>query len=154
MADENNKGFDAANFLDNYREDIATPVRKHKKPPVRQPENEPPAPEVETPPPKPQSASVKATSKTDPPPPDKKAEATSDEDAYTNEYLVERVPIGFSKSGWQVAVSKEHHDKIVKIIAILGERLTFGGFVDNILRKHFEENNDVIRGLISKNTDF
>ena len=25
MADENSKGFDAANFLDNYREDIATP---------------------------------------------------------------------------------------------------------------------------------
>ena len=64
------------------------------------------------------------------------------------------MPIGFSKSGWQVAVSKEHHDKIVKIIAILGDRLTFGGFVDNILRKHFEENYDVIRQLISKNTDF
>lgn len=154
MADESNKGFDAANFLDNYREDIATPVRKPKKQPVRQPENDAPEPEVETPPPKLKSASVKATSKTDAPLPDKEAEATSDEDAYTNEYLVERVPIGFSKSGWQVAVSKEHHDKIVKIIAILGERLTFGGFVDNILRKHFEENNDVIRRLISKNTDF
>lgn len=154
MADESNKGFDAANFLDNYREDIATPVRKPKKQPVRQPENEPPAPEVETPPPKPKNASVKSTAKTDAPPPDKEADTISDEDAYTNEYLVERVPIGFSKSGWQVAVSKEHHDKIAKIIAILGERLTFGGFVDNILRKHFEENNDVIRRLISKNTDF
>lgn len=154
MADESNKGFDAANFLDNYREDIATPVRKPKKQPVRQPENEPPAPEIETPPPKPKSASAKATAKTDAPSPDKEADAISDEDAYTKEYLVERVPIGFSKSGWQVAVSKEHHDKIVKIIAILGERLTFGGFVDNILRKHFEENYDVIRRLISKNTDF
>lgn len=150
MADESNKGFDAANFLDNYREDIATPVRKSKKQPVRQPENEPPVPEVETPPPKPKGASVKATTQKETP----SKEATSDEDAYTNEYLVERVPIGFSKSGWQVAVSKEHHDKIVKIIAILGERLTFGGFVDNILRKHFEENYDVIRRLISKNTDF
>lgn len=154
MADESNKGFDAANFLDNYREDIATPVRMPKKQPVRQPENEPPAPEVETPPPKPKNASVKAPAKTDSPPTDKKVDITSDEDAYTNEYLVERVPIGFSKSGWQVAVSKEHHDKIVKIIAILGERLTFGGFVDNILRKHFEDNYDVIRRLISKNTDF
>lgn len=154
MTDESNKGFDAANFLDNYREDIATPVRKPKKQPVRQPENEPPAPEVETPPPKPRGASVKTTAKTDTPPPDKKVDITSDEDDYTNEFLVERVPIGFSKSGWQVAVSKEHHDKIVKIIAILGERLTFGGFVDNILRKHFEENYDVIRRLISKNTDF
>lgn len=154
MADESTKGFDAANFLDNYRDDIATPVRKPKKQPLRQPENEPPEPEVETPPPKSKSGTVKATSKTDAPSSKGEIEATSDEEAYSNEYLVERVPIGFSKSGWQVAVSKEHHDKIVKIIAILGERLTFGGFVDNILRKHFEENNDVIRRLISKNTDF
>lgn len=154
MAEDSNKGFDAANFLDNYREDIATPVRKPKKQTVRQVENEPPEAEVETPPPKTKSVSDKAITKTDAPSPKGEPEATSDEDAYTNEYLVERVPIGFSKSGWQVAVSKEHHDKIVKIIAILGERLTFGGFVDNILRKHFEENNDVIRRLISKNTDF
>lgn len=154
MADDSMKGFDAANFLDNYREDIATPVRKPKKQPVRQPETEPPEPEVETPPPKSQSAPAKASSKTNTPSSRKEPDTTSDEDAYTNEYLVERVPIGFSKSGWQVAVSEHHHDKIVKIIAILGERLTFGGFVDNILRKHFEENKDVIRRLISKNTDF
>lgn len=150
MADESNKGFDAANFLDNYREDIATPIRKPKKQTVRQPETEPPEPEVETPTPKPKSGTAKATVQTDA----QSKEVTSDEDAYTNEFLIERVPIGFSKSGWQVAVSEHHHDKIVKIIAILGERLTFGGFVDNILRKHFEENKDVIRRLISKNTDF
>lgn len=143
MADDSKKGFDAANFLDNYREDIATPVRKSKKQPMRQPETEPPEPEVETPPPKQEPEKKKPDTR-----------ALSDEDIYTNEYLVERVPIGFSKSGWQVAVSEHHHDKIVKIIAILGERLTFGGFVDNILRKHFEENKDVIRRLISKNTDF
>lgn len=143
MADDSKKGFDAANFLDNYREDIATPVRKSKKQPMRQPETEPPEPEVETPPPKQEPENKKPDTR-----------ALSDEDIYTNEYLVERVPIGFSKSGWQVAVSEYHHDKIVKIIAILGERLTFGGFVDNILRKHFEENKDVIRRLISKNTDF
>lgn len=154
MADESNKGFDAANFLDNYREDIATPVRKPKKQPVRQPETEPPEPEVETPPPKPKSGTAKASKMPDATQSNNEAEVKSDEDAYTNEYLVERVPIGFSKSGWQVAVSEHHHDKIVKIIAILGERLTFGGFVDNILRKHFEENKDVIRRLISKNTDF
>ena len=154
MADESNKVFDAANFLDNYREDIATPVRKPKKQPVRQPANDAPEPEVETPPPKPKSESAKASLRADAPASDKEADITPDEEAYTNQYLVERVPIGFSKSGWQVAVSREHHDKIVKIIAILGERLTFGGFVDNILRKHFEENNDVIRRLISKNTDF
>ncbi|RXE60938.1 hypothetical protein ED375_12335 [Muribaculaceae bacterium Isolate-004 (NCI)] len=52
MADENSKGFDAANFLDNYREDIATPVRKTKKQGVQQPVIETPTPEVETPPPK------------------------------------------------------------------------------------------------------
>lgn len=154
MADESNTGFDAANFLNNYREDIATPVRKPKKQPVRQPDTEPPESDVETPPPKPQSVSAKALPKTNTPTSKKDSEDASDEDTYTNEYLVERVPIGFSKSGWQVAVSEHHHDKIVKIIAILGERLTFGGFVDNILRKHFEENKDVIRRLISKNTNF
>ena len=50
MADENSKGFDAANFLDNYREDIATPVRKTKKQAAQQPTVETPSPEVETPP--------------------------------------------------------------------------------------------------------
>ena len=154
MAEESNKGFDAANFLDNYREDIATPVRKPKKQTGRHPENEAPEPEVETPPPKPKSVAAKAKQTTDAPISKGEPETVSAEDAYKNEYLVERVPIGFSKSGWQVAVSEHHHDKIVKIIAILGERLTFGGFVDNILRKHFEENKDVIRWLISKNTDF
>lgn len=143
MADENSRGFDAANFLDNYREDIATPVRKPKKQTASKIQNDSPEPEVETSPPK------QEIKKKNPDTP-----VLSDEDIYTAEYLVERVPIGFSKSGWQVAVSEHHHDKIVKIIAILGERLTFGGFVANILRKHFEENKDVIRRLISKNTDF
>lgn len=150
MAEEKQKGFDAADFLDNYREDIATPVRKTKKQPVPQPSSDTPATEVETPPPK--------TERKPPSKPDASVDngvtAMSAEDIYVKEYLVERVPIGFSKSGWQVAVSEDHHDKIVKIIAILGERLTFGGFVDNILRKHFEENKETIRRLISKNTDF
>lgn len=152
MADENSKGFDAANFLDNYREDIATPVRKTKKQAAQQPTVETPSPEVETPPPKVcQDTVSKTRSATD----GKTSDSIlSQEDSYIQEFLVERVPIGFSKSAWQVAVSEAHHDKIVKIIAILGERLTFGGFVDNILRKHFDENKDIIRNLISKNTDF
>lgn len=151
MAEEKQSGFDAANFLDNYREDIATPVRKTKKQPSPQPVSETPASEVETPPPK-SEQKPESTPRIQ-----KKDDANSSESAednYAREYLVERVPIGFSKSGWQVAVSEDHHDKIAKIIAILGERLTFGGFVDNILRKHFEENKETIRRLISKNTDF
>lgn len=151
MAEEKQSGFDAANFLDNYREDIATPVRKTKKQPVPQPSSDTPATEVETPPPKSEQKpeSTPRISKKD-----DANSSESAEDNYAREYLVERVPIGFSKSGWQVAVSEDHHDKIAKIIAILGERLTFGGFVDNILRKHFEENKETIRRLISKNTDF
>lgn len=79
MAEESNKGFDAANFLDNYREDIATPVRKPKKQSARQPENEAPEPEVETPPPKPKSGTAKAKQTTEAPISNEESETVSAE---------------------------------------------------------------------------
>lgn len=154
MAERQNKGFDAANFLENYREDIATPVRRSKasdESPLAEesspPQNENPDDEQLS-----QTFSEIHTENnglTDMP----RIEET-DEYNFIQEYLVEHVPTGFSKSGCQIAVTKKHRDMIATIIALLGDRLTFGGYVDNVLRKHFEEHGDVIQRLIRKNTNF
>lgn len=154
MAEGNNKGFDAANFLENYREDIATPVRRSKTSDESPMAEESPPPQDEKPVEEKLSkhfSGIHTESKclTDMP----RIEET-DEYNFIQEYLVEHVPTGFSKSGCQIAVTKKHRDMIATIIALLGDRLTFGGYVDNVLRKHFEEHGDVIQRLIRKNTNF
>lgn len=153
MAENKSKGFDAANFLENYREDIATPVRK--------PESSDGSPIAEESPPletdhqAEESWGASEQEVNDNVIPSEiPQEANSDDYDFIQEYLVDRVPIGFSKSGCQIAVTKKHRDRIATIIAILGDRLTFGGYVDNVLRRHFEEYGDVIQRLIKKNTNF
>ncbi|MEZ3591362.1 MAG: DUF3408 domain-containing protein [Muribaculaceae bacterium] len=156
MAEDKNKGFDAANFLENYREDIATPIRQPKSSGDSQSGGESPPPKTEIPTEdKPHLSETEVLA-------DNNGladmtridEPESDEYDFIQEYLVEHVPIGFSKSGCQIAVTKKHRDMIATIIALLGDRLTFGGYVDNVLRKHFEEYGDVIQRLIKKNTNF
>lgn len=148
------KKFDPGAFLDNYEDNVSASIRKpkSKQNPVDETLSSPVEAETLSQQEAPSTSSLPKNSKQrgaivknlgEP-------EFTDAESEFMMDYLIERVPMRFSKTGKQVAVSHEYHKKIMKILAILGDNLTFGGYVDNVLRKHFEECDPIIRSIINK----
>lgn len=142
MSEEKKPGFDAESFLANYP--TGSPgTRKSKK----QPETPPPEPqEIEPIPPKQVARETISTSS---------VEYLSDKEAaYKRDFIEARAPIGFSKSTKHVGISETYHNKINMILAATGKSNTIGGYIDNVLKKHFEDLTPVIIGLLDKNRQF
>lgn len=159
MAKEKKQGFDAEGFLENYRKDIVTPIRSSQEavPTESPPENIDAAIEIpdsvseQVPTPKQRRKTLKTEI-------EKRSDVKSGiefserEVDFIDEFLIERPSSGYSKSGKQVAISKEFHNKISVITTLIGDGITFGGYVENILRKHFDEYENVIKCLLSKSS--
>lgn len=154
MSNEKKKKFDPDAFLHNYEDNVSASIRKPKSKQTPAAETESTSVQTKTLPPQeaPSPASLPQNNKQrvsivenlgEP-------EFTDAEGEFMMDYLIERVPMRFSKTGKQVSVSHEYHKKIMKILAILGDNLTFGGYVDNVLRKHFENCDPIIRSIINK----
>lgn len=80
---------------------------------------------------------------------------SDEESIYLKTFVVERVPPRFSKTGKQVAISPDIHAKIMKIITIFGQgEMTIGGYLDNVIRKHFEDLTPLIQSLLDKHNKF
>jgi hypothetical protein len=53
-----------------------------------------------------------------------------------------------------VYISREIHKRISRIVSVLAKHeLTVGGYIDLILEKHLEENQEEINGLLRKEID-
>lgn len=149
MAEEKKNGFSAEGFLSSYP-DASTPrTGKAKKP------SEAPLRDAPDPPPKPkrESEEIKDFRKTFNV--ESVIEISKEENSYLNMFVVERVPPRFSKTGKQVAISSDFHTKIMKIITIFGKgEMTIGGYLDNVIRKHFEDLTPLIQSLLDKHNKF
>lgn len=144
MSEERNKGFDAEDFLANYPNASSSGVRRNKKRPEIPPPETPPE---ETEPPN--NESIRETLRKEP-----TEGLTKAESAYKRDYIDARAPIGFSKSTKHVGISETYHNKINMILAATGKSNTIGGYIDNVLKKHFEDLTPVIIGLLDKNRQF
>lgn len=71
-----------------------------------------------------------------------------------NEYLerfikTSRTP---ARSGKMVYVRKEYHDRIMRILHVIGKGgLSISGYIDHVLTWHFSEYEEAIRKLYKKN---
>jgi hypothetical protein len=63
------------------------------------------------------------------------------------------VPAGISaRTGKSVYLRKAHHDKIMKIIQVIGNNeTTIFSYIDNVLKHHLETYQDEIKELYDKN---
>ena len=56
-----------------------------------------------------------------------------------------------ARSGKLVYVRKEYHDRILRIIRVIGkDKLSLFGYIDHVLTQHFEEYEEVIKKLYKK----
>jgi len=148
MAEEKQKSFSAEGFLSSYPDTSTPRAGKSKK------STETPVTDIPDPPPKVKKDEIKGMREvlngekmsTD---------LSTEEENYLVTYVTERVPPRFSKNGKQVAISQDFHNKIMKIIAIFGKgEMTIGGYLDNVIRKHFEDLTPLIQTLLDKNNKF
>lgn len=150
MAEEKTGGFSAEKFLDSYP-DAATPrsnkIKKTRDTPVSDIPEPPPKNEVK--PQKLQEARQTYSQAT------QVEEFSEQERQYLSDFVTERVPVRFSKTGKQVAISQNFHNKIMRIITIFGNGdMTIGGYLDNIIRKHFEEFTPLIQSMLDQRNKF
>lgn len=155
MEEEMNTGFDAANFLDNYREDAAPNIRKSKKK-ADASSNADTSKASDEKPKEPLTPSERRNAL-------KKEVVTVDdtfarpnispeEKSYLDEYLTERICPGFARQGKQTPIAIEFHTKINALRVLHGKGITVGGYVNNILADHFKKFEDVINSLMVKSS--
>lgn len=131
---------DAGSIINSVRPDI---------PPAPIPK--PPAPVTEEPP---QVEKPEEVKKPGPVPPPKTREVSrSKKNESEEEYLelfIREVEMA-ARSGKLVYVRKEYHDRILRIIRVIGkDKLSLFGYIDHVLTQHFEEYEEVIKKLYKK----
>lgn len=59
-----------------------------------------------------------------------------------------------ARTGKSVYIRKAHHDKIVKIVQVIGKnQVSLFSYIDNVLKHHFETFQDEITELYDKNNE-
>lgn len=149
----NGKKFDPQKFLDEYEDNISESIKRtnaaaRKKEvqelPPEETNSEPPSQIQEKPEPEKKEAKRR-----------KKYRRLESDDAeisaYIENFLVERIEPGFAKNGCQVFIDPEFHNKIMLIKTLLCRNLTFGGYIHNVLKKHFEDLDETINKMFIEN---
>lgn len=112
----------------------------------------PPAPIPEPPTAIPKEVQQKEKAKETPPPKTKEVSRSKkgeSEEEYW-ELFIREVEMA-ARSGKLVYVRKEYHDRILRIIRVIGkDKLSLFGYIDHVLTQHFDEYEDVIKKLYKK----
>jgi hypothetical protein len=59
-----------------------------------------------------------------------------------------------ARTGKSVYIRKDHHDKIMKIVQVIGKnQVSLFSYIDNVLKHHFETFQDEITELYNKNNE-
>lgn len=140
MAKKLHVDVDAGSIINSVRPDI--PPAPIPKPPVPVPE------ELQ------QEEKPEEIKKAEPAPPPKTKEVSrSKKNESEEEYLelfIREVEMS-ARSGKLVYVRKDYHDRILRIIRVIGkDKLSLFGYIDHVLTQHFEEYEEVIKKLYKK----
>ena len=81
---------------------------------------------------------------------DSRKEAKSLEDEYLELFI--RNAATAARDGKLTYVRKEYHDRIMKIIQVIGKNgLSLAGYIDHVLTQHFEQYEEAVKKLYKKN---
>jgi hypothetical protein len=141
MAKKLQVNVDAGDIIDSFRPELP-PAFPHDA-------QEPPAREAV--PPEPQEERKTPSSR----PKEKKAPACVPQEAPATESeylgLFIRDPEMSARSGKLVYVRKDYHDRILRIIQVIGKNeLSLSGYIDHVLTHHFTQYEEVIKKLYKK----
>lgn len=140
MAKKLHVDVDAGSIINSVRPDI--PPAPIPKPPVPVPE------ELQ------QEEKPEEFKKAEPAPPPKTKEVSRNKKNESEEEYLElfiREVEMSARSGKLVYVRKDYHDRILRIIRVIGkDKLSLFGYIDHVLTLHFEEYEEVIKKLYKK----
>lgn len=140
MAKKLHVDVDAGSIINSVRPDI--PPAPIPKPPVPVPE------ELQ------QEEKPEEIKKAEPAPPPKTKEVSRNKKNESEEEYLElfiREVEMSARSGKLVYVRKDYHDRILRIIRVIGkDKLSLFGYIDHVLTLHFEEYEEVIKKLYKK----
>lgn len=141
MAKNLDVNIDAGNFLDTFRPELPPPVVSPTAP------KEVVEKQEETGKKKEGHATASGHKKNAVP---ERDEAIKPEDEYQELFIWDAKL--FVRSGKQVSIRKEFHDRILRIIQVIGKNdLSLAGYIDHVLAHHFDEYEEVIKKLYKKN---
>lgn len=149
----NGKKFDPQKFLDEYEDNISESIRKTNAAARKKDVQEPPPEKTESEP-SPQIQELPQTEKKESKRRRKYRRLESDDAeiaAYIENFLVERIEPGFAKNGCPVYIDPDFHNQIMLIKTLLCRNVTFGGYIHNVLKKHFEDMGETINKMFSEN---
>lgn len=140
MAKKLHVDVDAGSIINSVRPDI--PPAPIPKPPAPVPE------ELQ------QEEKTEEIKKAEPAPPPKTKEVsrskTNESEEEYLELFIREVEMS-ARSGKLVYVRKDYHDRILRIIRVIGkDKLSLFGYIDHVLTQHFEEYEEVIKKLYKK----
>lgn len=138
MAKKLHVDVDAGSIINSVRPDIPpAPIPKPPVPEELQQEEKPEEIKKVEPAPMPKTKEVSRSKKNE------------SEEEYL-ELFIREVEMA-ARSGKLVYVRKEYHDRILRIIRVIGkDKLSLFGYIDHVLTQHFEEYEEVIKKLYKK----
>lgn len=73
-------------------------------------------------------------------------------DEYLRDYIKTPVLEGMSREGKLVYVRPDYHERIVRIVGVIGEgRVNISTYLNNVLAEHFKQHGDTIKELYAEN---
>ena len=73
-------------------------------------------------------------------------------DEYLRDYIKTPVLAGVSREGKLVYVRPDYHERIVRIVGVIGEgRVNISTYLNNVLAEHFKQHGDTIKELYAEN---
>ena len=73
-------------------------------------------------------------------------------DEYLRDYIKTPVLEGVSREGKLVYVRPDYHERIVRIVGVIGEgRVNISTYLNNVLAEHFKQHGDTIKELYAEN---
>ena len=73
-------------------------------------------------------------------------------DEYLRDYIKTPVLEGVSREGKLVYVRPDYHERIVRIVDVIGEgRVNISTYLNNVLAEHFKQHGDTIKELYAEN---
>ena len=71
---------------------------------------------------------------------------------YLRDYIKTPVLEGVSREGKLVYVRPDYHERIVRIVGVIGEgRVNISTYLNNVLAEHFKQHGDTIKELYAEN---
>lgn len=145
MAKDLDVNFDASSFIDSFPDESPTATDTTKDIPKQRPGQKQTKRSIHG---LRQSNKTRAAPLSEP-----VVEYTDTESEYFGKFVEESDFFNVTKNGTQIFIRNEFRKKIRNILSVFGSQISTAGYIDNVLKAHFEQLGSTIKNLLKKEID-